>query len=342
MKLVPPGVCGLASPVDAVAEAATDASWLRGFIEQIAARGEVLGSPRLAAARGRLALAEGRIDDARAELTTAVDGFLGSSFRLDAWHLGSALAEAEHRGGGVAAATDRLQRIADAADAAGARLAAQVARDTAARLGVVLKSRHAPDPAPQAEPVSRVPAGERMVSVLFADVRRYTELASHTAPADLADRIASLQRWAVQEVSRRNGIVDKFAGDAVMATFNVSGQSVDHTLQAFRAAVGIVDKASLAGLPVGAAVAVGPAVVGNLAESANVSVLGEVTNLASRLQSVAAAGEIMLSEEVYRRVKEWLDGQQIAAERVELELKGFGAPVGAYKVVTRTVATAPS
>ena len=158
--------------------------------------------------------------------------------------------------------------------------------------------------------------------------------------AELADRIASLQRWAVQEVARRNGIVDKFAGDAVMATFNVSGQSVDHTLLAFRAAVGIVDKASLAGLPVGASIAVGPAVVGNLAESANVSVLGEVTNLASRLQTVAGAGEIVMSEEVYRRVREWLDSQQIQAERKELELKGFASPVTAYRVATGRVAPA--
>jgi adenylate cyclase len=178
--------------------------------------------------------------------------------------------------------------------------------------------------------------------VLFADIRGYTELSGQSAPADIAGRIGSLQRWAVQEVARRNGIVDKFAGDAVMATFNVSGQSVDHTLQAFRAAVGIVDKASLAGLGVGAAVAVGPAVVGNLAESANVSVLGEVTNLAARLQAAAAAGEIMLSDEVYRRVREWLDGQHLQAERMELQLKGFSGPVFAYKVVAGTVAAVPS
>ncbi len=69
-----------------------------------------------------------------------------------------------------------------------------------------------------------------------------------------------------------------------MATFNISGQSVDHAVQALRSAIAIIDKAALAGLPVGAGIAVGPAIVGNLTESANISVLGEVTNLASRLQ----------------------------------------------------------
>jgi len=91
-----------------------------------------------------------------------------------------------------------------------------------------------------------------MVSVLFADVRNYTEMTGRRAPADMADRIASLQRWAIQEVTRRRGVVDKFAGDSVMATFNVAGHSVDHTLQAVQAAIGIIDKAWLADLPVGA------------------------------------------------------------------------------------------
>jgi adenylate cyclase len=188
----------------------------------------------------------------------------------------------------------------------------------------------------------RVATGERMVSVLFADVRGYTEMASRTVPGDMAERIASLQRWATQEVERRRGIVDKFAGDAVMASFNVSGQSVDHTLQALRAAIAIIDKAALAELPVGAGISVGPAVVGNLAESANLSVLGEVTNLASRLQAQAAAGQVMLTEEVHRRVRDWLEAQQLPAERVELAVKGVALPVVAFRVTTGARIGAPS
>jgi adenylate cyclase len=154
----------------------------------------------------------------------------------------------------------------------------------------------------------------------------------------MAERIASLQRWTSQEVARRHGLVDKFAGDSVMATFNVSGQSVDHTLQALQAAIAIIDKASLVDLPVGAGIAVGPAIVGRLAESANLSVLGEVTNLAARLQSQAAAGEVTLSEEAYRRVQDWLTARGTATERIEIELKGFSGPVIAYRV--RASATA--
>src|SRR5437870_13912473 len=112
-----------------------------------------------------------------------------------------------------------------------------------------------------------------------------------------------------------------------MATFNVSGQTVDHTLQALQAAIALIDKASLVGLPVGAGIAVGPAVVGRLAESANVSVLGEVTNLAARLQAQSAAGEVTMSDEAHRRVQDWLAGRRTALERAERHLKGVGAPV---------------
>jgi adenylate cyclase len=189
-----------------------------------------------------------------------------------------------------------------------------------------------PEGAVPVEDSDRVATGERMVSVLFADVRGYTEMSSQRAPADMAERIASLQRWISQEVARRHGLVDKFAGDAVMATFNISGQSVDHTLQALQAAIAIIDKASLVDLPVGAGIAVGPAVVGRLTESANVSVLGEVTNLAARLQAQSGAGEVTLSEEAHRRVQEWLAGRGTPVDRVELRLKGFAEPVLAFRV----------
>jgi len=76
-----------------------------------------------------------------------------------------------------------------------------------------------------------------------------------------------------------------------MATFNVTSARLDHALHALQAAIAIRDKATAAGLPVGAAIAVGPAVVGQLTAGGHVSAYGEVTNLASRLQGQAAAGE---------------------------------------------------
>jgi class 3 adenylate cyclase len=328
-----PALADLGSPADVIAEAAAaDPQWLRTFFDRLPNRNANPPLPRLEATRGRVALAEGRFDEAVAILSAADRHFGTEDFRLDTWHLGRALAEAEAMSGNRDDARSRLEQIVSDAEAAGARLAAKLARDVATRLGLEI----APTPVFETStPVDVGTAGERMVSVLFADVRGYTEMTGATAPANMADRIASLQRWASQEVARHHGLIDKFAGDAVMATFNVSGQSIDHALHAVQTAIAIIDKAALIGLPVGAGVAVGPAVVGRLAESANVSVLGSVTNLAARLQAQASAGEVAVSAEAYSRVRAWNEARGGTAERVELTLKGFDEPVVAYRVGTR-------
>ena len=169
---------------------------------------------------------------------------------------------------------------------------------------------------------------------MFADVRGYTAMSEGAVPADLVDRIAAFHRWAKQEVEREHGFVDKFAGDAVMATFNVSGREIDHAEHALRAGLALRDKAALMGLPLGIGIATGPAIVGRLAQDANLSVVGETTNLASRLQGQAPAGGLVLSAEAHRRVSEWLASRSLASDEVRLELKGMSGPVTAYRLHT--------
>jgi class 3 adenylate cyclase len=65
---------------------------------------------------------------------------------------------------------------------------------------------------------------------------------------------------------------------------------------------------------------------------ANVSVLGETTNLAARLLGAAAGGEILLSDEAFRRVAAWLSERGLAVGREELELKGFDGVQPAYRL----------
>jgi class 3 adenylate cyclase len=336
-KTFPPAAGYEVGPVDVVAEVADDPAWLSAFLEAAPIHDEARKSPRLAVAEGRLSFLQGRLDEAVDALARGVEGLRRGGFLLDAWHAGISLAVAEFRARDAAGARRRLTGIVEEAESHQAWLVARLARDAARELGLDVVEDQRP-----AEAEGRVTMGERMVSVLFADVRGYTQLSGETPPADMAERISTLQRWAKQEVERRHGIVDKFAGDAIMATFNVAGQSVDHASQALRTALSIIDKAALAGLPVGAGVAVGPAVVGSLAESANLSVLGEVTNLAARLQAKAEAGEVLVADEVHRRTREWLEGQRIPAERVELQLKGFGKPVAVYRVRSEVVAAAPA
>jgi class 3 adenylate cyclase len=233
-----------------------------------------------------------------------------------------ALAEATAKSGSKQAAAVLLQHAMNSATEREHWLQQHQVRALAQRLG--LEVHEAQRSIPVAEPAA---AGERFVTVLFADVRGYTALSRDTAPPVMADRIASLQRSATREVARHHGTIDKFAGDAIMATFNVSGASIDHASHALRAAVAMRDRARYMGIALGIGIATGPAIVGRLSEGANMSVLGETTNLAARLQSMAGANQILLSEEAWRRLRD-----QVEATREELELKGFNKPIPAYRL----------
>ena len=233
-----------------------------------------------------------------------------------------ALAEAKAASGERDAAASLLQEAMTSALEREHWWQQQQARRLAGRLEIGLDVE-----APPARQQELKATGERYVTVLFADVRGYSAMTQTVAPAVMAEKISSLQRSAAREVARHNGTVDKFAGDAVMATFNVSGATVDHASHALRAAVAMRDRARYLGLALGIGIATGPAIVGRLASGGNVSVLGETTNLASRLQAQAAPNQIILSEEAWRRLRD-----PIEAEHEVLELKGFARPVSAYRV----------
>ena len=193
-------------------------------------------------------------------------------------------AEALARAGDPERARHVLQRLADEAAAAGAHGPARAAAALAQQLELDVSLPLEPEVVTAPE---LLPLGERLVTSLFADIRGYTDMAQAAPPAANAEYLATLHRLAVTEVGRRHGIVDKFAGDAVMATFNATGARTDHTELAAEAALALRDKAALLDIPIGIGIAVGPAVVGRPVSGSNVSVLGSTTNLAARLQAAA-------------------------------------------------------
>jgi predicted ATPase/class 3 adenylate cyclase len=271
-----------------------------------------------ATARGDFMAAIGLLEPV-AELEAKVgEANISASARL-------ALAEARAGLGDSEGAERELETLRESAIRRGHWVDQELVRRTAAKLGLELADSIATEQA--MTPSEPSAAGERFVTVLFADVRGYTVITQQARPAELADKLAAFHRWAAQEVARHHGVVDKFAGDSVMATFNVSGTTVDHAEHALQAAVAMRDRARYLGLPLGVGIATGPAIVGRTTEAANLSVLGETTNLASRLQGQAGPGEVMLSEEAWRRLRD-----QVGATPEDLELKGFERPVTAYRV----------
>ena len=281
---------------------------------------------------GVIALARGEAGRAREHLEKAATAFDEAGVGIYEMRARLKLAEALLILGEKDAAQENLEIVARKGLDGGAKLRVSQARALAEQHGLTLTVVPEGTAEIVAADADLIETGERLVSILFADVRGYTAMTNERAPADMVDKIGSFHRWAQQEIDKRGGLVDKFAGDAVMATFNVSGRSTDHAERALESGMALQDKAALMGLPVGVGVAVGAAVVGRFADGANISVLGETTNLAARLQAQAGANEIVLSEEAYKRTKSYLEERGLVADQVKMDLKGFDAPVTAYVV----------
>ncbi|TMD67102.1 MAG: adenylate/guanylate cyclase domain-containing protein [Chloroflexi bacterium] len=315
---------------------AGDPASARGVLNSAATEG-FEANPLLWRAQGRILLAEGHAADARPPLERAARVLQVAGYLDEAWPARRSFAQAMAETGDRTGAEAELQAVLTEAAARGHRLEARYAREQLRALGV-----EAPEPRPAAEaaPLSasiREPT-ERLVTVVFIDVRGYTALAARETPYQLADQIATFYRWAEDEIRRHQGLVDRYAGDAVMATFNVTGARLDHPVQALQAALAIRDKAAFAGLPVGIGIAVGPAVVGQFSQGSSVTAVGETINLAARLQTAVREGELLLSEEAYRRTREWLADQELPAAEESLTLKGFAQPVRAYRLTAHSPA----
>jgi class 3 adenylate cyclase len=297
------------------------------------------GSSFLDEMQGRVHLARGDTTGAAEALGAAIDTSRDQGYPLVELRAMTLFAEAHYGEGDRQGATAELTAVVERAEQHRARLIADGARATAERLAIEVPE---VEPGPDARPTEPeiVPAGERLVTSLFADVRGYTDLTGAEAPADVAERMATLYRFARSAVERRGGIVDKFAGDAVMATFNVSGRSVDHVADALDAALTLRDKAALMDLNLGIGIATGAAILGRGASDDNLAVTGMATNLAARLQAAAGPGEILLSAEAHRRVRDRLRERGVDPEREELTLKGFPEPQAGYRLPAPEVRTA--
>lgn len=173
------------------------------------------------------------------------------------------------------------------------------------------------------------------VAVLFADVRGSTGLGEGRAPADYAQLLNRFYAAATATLLRHDAVIDKLIGDEVMAFF-VAGISGPHyRRRAVRAGTELL-RALGYGTPegpwieAGAAVNAGEAYVGNVGEGVmDFTALGDPVNVAARMQSSAAGGELLVAAGVD-------DAAVHGAPRRTLELRGHAAPVDVFVVDVST------
>ncbi len=189
---------------------------------------------------------------------------------------------------------------------------------------------------------------EKVISVLFSDIRGFTTMSEGVSPERLAAIMADYFQPMTEAVFHQGGTLDKYIGDAIMALFNAPLDQPDHVYAACRAAIAmqyaqIRINEALAGtatppLKTGIGINSGPAIVGNLGSSIRFSytAIGDTVNLASRLESATKklGVDIIIGESVYRQVQDTLPCRALGA----IQIPGKERPQPVYELCWQQVA----
>jgi class 3 adenylate cyclase/tetratricopeptide (TPR) repeat protein len=176
-----------------------------------------------------------------------------------------------------------------------------------------------------------IPVAElRLVSILFADLVGFTTLTEGRDPEETRELLTRYFDLASEVIERYGGTVEKFIGDAVMAVWGAPVAREDDAERAVRAALDLVDAVTTLGPSIlaRAGVLTGEAAV-TLGVVGQGMVAGDLVNTASRLQSVAPAGSVLVGEATERAAS-----RAIAFEPAgEQALKGKAAPIPAWRAL---------
>jgi class 3 adenylate cyclase/tetratricopeptide (TPR) repeat protein len=199
--------------------------------------------------------------------------------------------------------------------------------------GAQVSTGAAPAPAPAEAPPAAPAAERKLVSVLFADLVGFTSASEDRDAEDTRELLSRYFETCQRLISLYGGTVEKFIGDAVMAVWGTPVTNEDDAERAVRTALDLVAAVpDLApGLAARAGVLTGEAAV-TLGVEAQGMVAGDLVNTASRIQSAADPGSVLVGEAT-RRATEAAIAYEPAGEH---ELKGKAEPVPLYRALRVT------
>jgi len=156
------------------------------------------------------------------------------------------------------------------------------------------------------------------ITVLFVDIRGFTTFSEANPPMVVMEVINRYLRLTSNAIQKNGGTIDKFIGDATMALFNAPVDVSNHALRAVKAAWDmqkdavalrseILDEFNV-DLQFGIGINTGVAVIGNMGSDFRMdyTAIGDTVNTASRLESNALKGEIVISDATYQQVKDYV------------------------------------
>lgn len=173
------------------------------------------------------------------------------------------------------------------------------------------------------------------VTVLFADLRGFTSLSAQMQPPEVVRFLNAFFSSAVQIIERLHGVVDKFIGDCVMATWGAPVTRNDDARYAIEAALEIVDRCRRipvgdGTLELGVGIHSGPAVVGAIGSKrrSDYTAIGATVNLAARLCGVAASNEVLITSDTLLRAGPGV----VTSAKAPVVFKGLEVPMVPYTV----------
>jgi class 3 adenylate cyclase/tetratricopeptide (TPR) repeat protein len=205
-------------------------------------------------------------------------------------------------------------------------------------------SPHAYTPAHLAERILKdrgALAGERkQVTVLFADVSGFTALSERLDPEDVHTIISAAFELMLAEVHRYEGTVNQFLGDGLMALFGAPLAHEDHPRRAALAALGMqsaltryrdeLHRTRGIDFRVRMGLNTGLVVVGAIGDNLRMdyTAVGDTTNLAARMQALAAPGQIVVAEATERLIAPYVELRPLGTVTV----KNRKEPVAAFEI----------
>lgn len=179
-----------------------------------------------------------------------------------------------------------------------------------------------------------------MLSVLYSDMRGSTVLAEHTKPELLVGFINEALGQMAEVILTHKGTLDKFIGDGAMALFGAPFPQADHALCAVRVGLKMQSihqtvmrnwkRNNIEPAPIGVGIASGELIAGEIGcpRHTDYTVIGKAANLGARLCSAARPGQVLISPQTYKLVKDKVEASPITG----LQIKGVSRNFTAYRI----------
>ena len=177
----------------------------------------------------------------------------------------------------------------------------------------------------------------KQVTVLFSDLAGFTALSETMDPEDLRTVMNEYFKKMTEAVARFGGTIEKFIGDAVMAIWGVPAAGERDPENAVRAALAMrqaleelnAEFQRRRGIRLAQRIGINTGlVIASTREGASLRVVGSAVNVASRLESAAPTGGILISRNTYRHVRGLFD----VVELEPITVKGVSEPIPVYLV----------